>query len=530
MSATAWIIIGILAYAAFMVWHGFSNFRQTSKSAESFFNADRGVSSFVLVCTTAISVFSGLTYYGYPSSMYRFGIGYFTGTGCGVIALCFCTIGFRLWVLGKEYGFQTPSDYLRSRYYSEGFGLFVAVLLTIFIIPYTTLQLITIGDGISTTTNGAFPYMLAVLFGTVCVSLHIIGGGMKSVAWLDTFHLILGFAAVYVLVIVIVMKYFPDGGLVEAANIVANGDRASVFTVPGPTGAYTWKAMLNLAITGAVATIVWPHIFMRCYIAQGTKNFKVMAVALPLVYGFVFVGLVILGLIIGPALLGPDFADPDTIVPTLATKYCPPIVSFISLLCIFAFAVSTSDSMLLSASAMASRDIYGRWKYELKGKAVEPKKTVFFARVILVIMMIICILISMFKPTYITDYAYSLCSPFFAMIMPCTIGGLWWKRGTKEGAWAGTVAGLIVVFLLTFFITPPLGFSALVWGLVVNTVLYIVVSLCTKCPEEVVDKYITRIGSIINCSTELKEKTGSALKAARMSSVNNAPMAVPAMA
>lgn len=62
--------------------------------------------------------------------------------------------------------------------------------------------------------------------------------------------------------------------------------------------------MLNLAITGAVATIVWPHIFMRCYIAQGTKNFKVMAVALPIVYATVFIGLVILGAIIAPALVG----------------------------------------------------------------------------------------------------------------------------------------------------------------------------------------------------------------------------------
>ena len=100
MNATTWIIIGIMAYAAFMVFHGFSNFRATSKSAESFFNADRGVSSLVLVATTAISVFSGLTYYGYPSSIYRFGMGYFTGTGMAVCALCFCTIGFRLWVLG----------------------------------------------------------------------------------------------------------------------------------------------------------------------------------------------------------------------------------------------------------------------------------------------------------------------------------------------------------------------------------------------------------------------------------------------
>ena len=278
MSSTLWIIIGIFAYALYMVWHGFSNFRESSKSAESFFNADRGVTPFVLICTTAISVYSGLSYYGYPTSIYRFGIGYFAGCGCAITAFLFCIIGYRLWILGREYGFQTPSDYLRERYYSEGFGLFTAILLVIFIIPYVALQLITIGEGIVTTTNGAFPYVAAVALGTVCVSLHIIGGGMKSVAWLDTFHMILGFAAVYVVLVFIVMKYFPDGGLVQAAQkVMDNPETASILSTPGPEGAYDWKGMLNLSITGAVATIVWPHIFMRCYIAKDLNNFKVMS-------------------------------------------------------------------------------------------------------------------------------------------------------------------------------------------------------------------------------------------------------------
>ena len=65
-----------------------------------------------------------------------------------------------------------------------------------------------------------FPYLPAVLLGTVCVSLHVIGGGMKSVAWLDTFHAILGVCAVYIVVYYLVKHFFPDGGLVEAANIV----------------------------------------------------------------------------------------------------------------------------------------------------------------------------------------------------------------------------------------------------------------------------------------------------------------------
>ena len=145
----------------------------------------------------------------------------------------------------------------------------MAILLVFFSIPYIAVQLITIGEGISVTTNGVFPYLPAVLLGTVCVSLHIIGGGMKSVAWLDTFHTILGVCAVYIVVIYLVTKYFPNGGLVEAATAVAsNPETAKTLSTPGPSGVYTWKGILNMALTGAVATIVWPHVFMRCYIAR----------------------------------------------------------------------------------------------------------------------------------------------------------------------------------------------------------------------------------------------------------------------
>lgn len=513
MRAEVWIIIGIIAYAMFMVWHGFSNFKQTSKSAESFFNADRGVSSFVLVCTTAISVYSGLSYYGYPAATYVGGIGYVAAAGCGVSGLFFCLIGYRIWILGREYGFQTPADYLRTRYYSEGFGLFVSILLVIFIIPYVAVQLMTIGSGIVVTTNGLFPYLPAVFLGTICVSLHIIGGGMKSVAWLDTFHAMLGLSAVYIVVVYLIFKFFPDGGLVEAASVVMkNPDTAAILSTPGPKGLYDWKGILNMALTAAVATIVWPHIFMRCYIAKSTKNFRVMSWALPLAYVLPVFGLVIVGTLIGPAVMGGNFGDPDNLLPTLVTQYCPPLIAFISVLCLFAFAVSTADSLLLSASAIASRDIYVRRFYELKGKEVNPKQTVYFGRVVLLILMVACIIITATKSAYITDYAYKLSSPFFAMILPCSVGGLFWKRGTKEGAIVGTVAGVIVTTLFTFFITPPLGFSALLWGLAINTVLYIIVSLCTKVPDEIVEKYIVKVDEII-ANKKAEEKAEKAAKA-----------------
>lgn len=515
-TATIMIIVGIFAYAIFMVIHGFSNFKSTSKDSESFFNADRGVSSFVLVCTTTISVFSGLSYYGYPAAIYRDGIGYFSGTGACVAGFLFVVIGYRLWLLGKQYGFLTPTDFLRSRYYSESYGLFVSILLVIFIVPYVALQLVAIGDGVVTTTNGMFPYVGAVALGTVCVSLHIIGGGMKSVAWLDTFHVLLGLGALIIVAIYLTKVYFPEGGLVEAANIVNNDpDLKAILSHPGPKGAYTWKGTLNNALTGAIATIVWPHIFMRCYIAKSTKNFRVMAWAMPLVYMVIFAILAVIGAIIAPAIVGPGFESTDSIMPILATQYCTPIIAFVSLLCLFAFAVSTSDSLLLSASAMASRDIYVRQLYELRGKTVEPKKVVTFSRIILLLLMVAILYITMLKPAYITDYAYKLSSPFFAMILPATIGGLFWRRGSKEGAWAGTVGGLATVTYFTFFAAAPMGLSALLWGMIANAVLYVGVSLATKVPEEVAVKYIDRITSMINTNTEVDEMVGSTIAAAK---------------
>src|SRR5699024_8169512 len=88
-------------------------------------------------------------------------------------------------------------------------------------------------------------------------------------------------------------------------------------------------------------------------------------------------------------------------------------------------------------------------------------------------------------------------------ILPATVGGLFWKRGTKEGALTGTIVGLVITILFTFFIIPPLGFSALVWALIVNTLLYIIVSLMTKAPAHLIDKYIVRVDSIINTGTEM---------------------------
>jgi hypothetical protein len=70
--------------------------------------------------------------------------------------------------------------------------------------------------------------------------------------------------------------------------------------------------------------------------------------------------------------------------------------------------------------------------------------------------------------------------------MPAMFGGLYWKRSTKEGAIASTVAGVLAVAFTLFVKNPVPWLQPILWGLIIGTVLFVAVSLATKPDEEAV--------------------------------------------
>ena len=316
---------------------------------------------------------------------------------------------------------------------------------------------------------------------------------------MDTFHFFLGYGALALVIFFVTTSNFEGGlikGLQQAYEITKAGAHSAVLSNPGPTGTYTVVGNINNALAGAIANLFWPHIFVRCFMAKNKKNFQVMACALPIFYALCFFMLAVVGAILAPALLGPDVVNTDTVMPLLSTQFAPKFVTFISILCLCAFAISTTDSFLLIGGQLAAEDIFVHWKY-LKGEKIEDKKSVRLGQVAILFLMFAMLFIVFTRPASITDNAYKLSSPFFGMIMPATILGLYWPRASKEGAWAGTVSGLLVVVVFTFFVKPPLGISAFLWGLIVNFIVMIGVSLSTKVPEEIVEKYISNVSNII---------------------------------
>lgn len=70
-----WIaVFGI--YIIVLLWDGIRRVFKNN-NAEEYYAAGRGVSNLALLATVAMSIFSGLSYYGYPASIYKFGVGYY---------------------------------------------------------------------------------------------------------------------------------------------------------------------------------------------------------------------------------------------------------------------------------------------------------------------------------------------------------------------------------------------------------------------------------------------------------------------
>ncbi len=167
----------------------------------------------------------------------------------------------------------------------------------------------------------------------------------------------------------------------------------------------------------------------------------------------------------------------------MALKYAPGIIAIALVIGVFAFGLSTADSQLVVASSILEHDMLPQ-KKENEGKSISKRMTPWLA-----VMMVIILIIVKFRPVFLVTYAYGFCAPGFAQMMPAMFGGLYWKRATKEGAIAGTLGGCIAV-LVTLFIKNPVPLvQPILWGLLINLILYIAVSMATQ-PSDIAAKEI----------------------------------------
>jgi SSS family solute:Na+ symporter len=174
--------------------------------------------------------------------------------------------------------------------------------------------------------------------------------------------------------------------------------------------------------------------------------------------------------------------EADSIVQVIISRYLPPWFSTFVLMGVIAAAISTAAVQLMTASIVVARDVIHGVFLPNSGDRFLIRTTKISVTGILVLSLVI----AYWYPVELAQYLVGIAIPGFAQWAPCLVGGILWKRATRAGALAGTISGS--VYLIVGFIHRPvlLGLHPAIPTLTLNVFLFIVCSLLTKPPDNVV--------------------------------------------
>jgi len=445
----------------------------TGKGLSEYYVAGRNVGGFISALTYSATTYSAFMMVGLVGFTYAGGVGalgfeliYFMGV---MLAILF---GIRFYMAGRKKEYITPAQLLGAKYGSRFLQALVALICLVFLIPYMSVQLIGSAYLLETLSGGQIPYGLAVVTVGIIVAFYTFWGGMRGVAWTDAIQALIMIVAALTLLVYVVQV------LVGGFNVLVlrlETEHPELLTVPGPPrGAGRWFSFshfLGLTIPWFFFSITNPQVVQRFFIPKSIGSLKNMIRGF-LVFGFTYTIIVtLLGL--ASKLLIPNLSKPDLAMPTLLGLVPAPL-ALIVMVSILAAAVSTSDSILLTLSSMATIDIYKN----LKPKASE-KESLKFGKIVIGIIMVLLVLFSL-KPLGLIVELSVTSSAYLLQFVPATFGAFFWKKTNAKAATTSIILGCLVTGVLYFTNIKPLGLWPAIWGILINTLTFIILSLVVK--------------------------------------------------
>lgn len=376
--------------------------------------------------------------------------------------------------LGRKYGLLTQPDLVEHLYQSRSLGILTACIGVAFLLPYLQLQLTGLGLIIETASYGYLSRVPAMLIAFTMVAAFVYVSGLRGVATTAVIKDVTMMIAVVFFGLYLPIHYFGSvGGMFQALEAAKPG----FTTLPGGTKNLdvSW-AMSTIALT-CLGFYMWPHFTTNSFSAKNPDVLRHNAVWLPL-YQYCLLFPMLIGftalLILVPALKTPDMAFMTVVQRTFPGWALGLVGGAGALACMI-----PAGDLLLSTSMLFTRNIYCKF---VSG-STSPEHLQTLARIVVLLLTATALALAIFVPNMLVNLlltGYSGVTQFFPMI----VLGLFWKRATKVGAYAGLIIGEILVFTLILGKMDPLP----IWGLnlnagfvalAVNFVVYVVVSALT---------------------------------------------------
>ncbi len=535
--------IVIIIYLALVGYFGFLGFKKTKNSTD-YLLAGRNTHPYVMalsygatfISTSAIVGFGGVAAWLGGSLLWLTFFNIFVG-----IFIAFVFLGNPTRKMGIRLGAHTFPELLGKRFDSKFIQIFGAILILAFMPLYASAVLIGGTNFIASYFNA--DYHLSLLVFSIIITGYVIAGGLKGVMFTDALQGTIMFIAMAILIF---FAFESLGGIVAAFKALDDVWTATVGVLdtvaikdltPGSAdfmmklatiwGFSGWAKMPEFFSEGwlfvittitlgvGVGVLAQPQLVVR-FMTVSSKQELNRAVLIGGVFILAMTGVIF---IVG-ALSNAWFyhfqegknalqsaGSVGRVIPHFINMAMPKWFSFIFLFALISAAMSTLSSQFHTMGTAVGRDIYEQIF------AKNQKNSVLITRVGVVVMILFAVVLSYIfdnQPAIIarsTAIFFALCASIF---LPSYIGGLFWKRMTKEGAIASMISGFVVSsFWLTFvhfneakqlgiakaiFKTDSLlsgkiiFVDALIIALPISTLVAIVVSLMTKVDKEVLKR------------------------------------------
>lgn len=480
-----WWTIAIYIIISLFVAYLSRSGKQTNMA--SYFLGDRKLGGFVSALSYSATTYSAFMLVGLAGLTYKGGVGAFGFEiiyFMGVSLVAF--FGPRFWLVGKKYGYVTPSEMLGDRYDNKKVAMVVSIFSCLFLIPYSAVQLAGVGYLLQGMTNNAIPFTTGVIIATVLAIVFSYIAGIRSVAWTDSLQALFMIVSATLVVILIINGL---GGLGSFFDTLET-NQPEALTVPG-NGFFSFLTFVGLTIPWFFFSLSNPQVSQRLFMPASMKSLRTMLMGF-LIFGFIYT---IVSVVWGfsASVMFPDLANADLATPKiLSSNLVPPILAVIVMVGIMAAAISTIDSILLTLSSLFARDVYGYIK-----KNSSDKSQLLVGKIVIPIIAILAYLFAQMNVSLIAVLSVAS-SAGLLVAVPAIIGAFFWKRGTAAGVITSVIASGVIVIILELTKIKPLGLASGIWGIVISSFLFIGVSLLTKAPQKKADEFLSYL------KTELK--------------------------
>lgn len=456
------LVIGVLA-----------GYKRERFSVSEFAVAHRDLGLFLMWFMMGGAIFSAFAFMGGPGWAFSKGAAsFYILAYCALGLLPWYIIGPKLSRLGERKDLTCIGEFSQSRYGSPALRVIIGITATFAFIQYICLQIKGSAYVFNVLTEGHISYKLAALLAYGIVIIYVATGGVRAAAWSDVLQ------SALMIIIAWGVGFWLAGSLHGGVGSMFRNIAATKpgFLQIGVAGSKMSPAAYSTAILVSVLGFaMWPHLFSKSFVTTPRK-IKQTVLAYPL-----FAIIVLPVLLMGFAAIGKvdpkALGTPDEVVPYLVTHVLNVSGWFYGLIGAgtLAAAMSSADAITHGAAVEFVQDIYKVFRPK-----VTERETVTAMRIAVVGIGLVGLYVAIYGAAGLIQLllgAYGSIVQF----APLVYGGLYWRRSSKQGAVAGLVAGVLVnTYYQVIVKTNPLDINAGIWGLLVNLVIFVVVSLLVK--------------------------------------------------